>query len=119
MLGSASANVSTDYLTLLTIQLQHQDPTNPVDQQDLIGNLTQFSVIEGIENLNVSFADMLRLQEVSQGINLVDKNVKYADPMTGQSKTGFVSELNVDNNSIALMIENQRVPLNYVSGVVA
>ena len=110
MLDGLTSTQSTDYLSLLTIQLQHQDPLSPTDQQDLVSDLTQFSIVEGIENLNASFADMLRLQEVSQGINLVDKTVVYQDPATTQDKTGSVSELFVENNSINLLIDDQRVP---------
>jgi flagellar basal-body rod modification protein FlgD len=41
-----------DFLRLLTVQLQHQDPLSPVDNEDFIAQLAQFSSLEQLENIN-------------------------------------------------------------------
>ena len=33
----------TDFLKLLTAQLQHQDPTNPMDNSDMLAQMAQFT----------------------------------------------------------------------------
>lgn len=47
-----------EFLKLLTHQLQHQDPMNPMDGSKMTGELAQFSQLEQLSNLNKKFDDM-------------------------------------------------------------
>ncbi|QEG23361.1 flagellar hook capping FlgD N-terminal domain-containing protein [Mariniblastus fucicola] len=115
---SISSQVATvDYLQLLTVQLQNQDPIDPVDQEGMISELAQFSMLEGVEDLNGSFADMLRLQEVTQGVDLVGKEVSYEDDITGEVKTGTVDELFTSQDSINLLVNGETVSIGKIVGV--
>ena len=40
-----------DVLRLLTTQLKHQDPMNPIKDQDFIAQLAQFTALEQTQNL--------------------------------------------------------------------
>ena len=117
MPGISSQVATVDYLQLLTVQLQNQDPIDPVDQEGLINDLAQFSMLEGVEDLNGSFEDMLRLQEVTQGVDLVGKNVQYEDDSTGEIKSGVVDELVTAQNSINLLVNGETISIGRVIGV--
>ena len=41
-----------DFIRLLTTQLKQQDPTDPVDNKEMIAQMAQFSSLSGIEKLN-------------------------------------------------------------------
>lgn len=112
-----SQAASVDYLNLLTVQLRNQDPIDPVNQEGLIDNLTQFSMLEGLEKMNASFEQILQLQEVSQGIDLVGKTVHYQDPATGAVKVGEVQEMFSGNGSINLSVDGELIQLQSVRGV--
>ena len=43
------------FLQLLVTQLRYQDPMNPLDNNDMIAQLAQFSALEQTENLNKNF----------------------------------------------------------------
>ncbi len=45
-----------DFLTLLTTQLQNQDPLSPMDNAEFLGQMAQFSTVEGIEDVNAGIA---------------------------------------------------------------
>jgi len=40
-----------DFLRLLTSQLQHQDPLNPVDEREFLTQMAQFSMVNDIREL--------------------------------------------------------------------
>jgi flagellar basal-body rod modification protein FlgD len=58
--ASASATTSTDkntlgqeeFLEILIAQMKNQDPTNPVDANDFTSQLTQYSSLEQLMNMN-------------------------------------------------------------------
>lgn len=47
-----------DFLRLLTTQVQNQDPTQPLDPNQFVSQLTQFSTLQGITQLNESATAM-------------------------------------------------------------
>ena len=74
--SSASAATSgtlteSDFLTLLTTQLENQDPLNPQSPSDFAAELAQFSTASGVQTLNST----LGAGGGVQAANLVGKNV--------------------------------------------
>ncbi|HVH78852.1 MAG TPA: FlgD immunoglobulin-like domain containing protein [Stellaceae bacterium] len=77
--SSASANVGganqtlteSDFLTLLTTQLENQNPLNPQNPSDFAAELAQFSTAAGVSTLNTSFGT----DSGMQAAGLVGKNV--------------------------------------------
>lgn len=47
-----SAMDMDDFLTMFTTQLQHQDPTNPLESYELAAQLAQFSTVERLTETN-------------------------------------------------------------------
>ncbi len=43
-----------DFLRLLTVQLENQDPLSPLNNEDMIAQLAQFSSLEQLENINAN-----------------------------------------------------------------
>lgn len=52
----------TQFLTLLTTQLQNQDPLSPMDSTEFTNQLVQFSQVEQSINTNQKLDDLLALQ---------------------------------------------------------
>lgn len=52
----------TQFLTLLTTQLQNQDPLSPMDSTEFTNQLVQFSQVEQSINTNQKLDDLLSLQ---------------------------------------------------------
>jgi flagellar basal-body rod modification protein FlgD len=72
--GSAAgtaANLSlagnfNEFLQLLTTQLQHQDPTSPLDPNQFTQELVQFASVEQQINTNSSLTTLISLQQTQQ-----------------------------------------------------
>ena len=64
--GPALAGNFNDFLKLLTTQLQHQDPTSPLDPNQFTQELVQFASVEQQINTNTSLNTMIALQQTQQ-----------------------------------------------------
>jgi flagellar basal-body rod modification protein FlgD len=47
-----------EFLLLLTTELKQQDPTQPVDQKDMLGQMAQFSSLSAVNTSNVTLTDI-------------------------------------------------------------
>ena len=47
-----------EFLTLMLTQLKHQDPFQPMENGEFIGQLAQFSTVSGIEQMQVALEDL-------------------------------------------------------------
>ena len=68
----------SEFLDLMIAQLQHQDPLNPADSGEFLGQLAQFGTVNGITELQNSFADLatsLQSSQALQASTLVGRNV--------------------------------------------
>lgn len=55
-----------DFLALMVAQLENQDPTKPLDPNEFMSQLAQFSTVNGIQELNESFKDLAALLSADQ-----------------------------------------------------
>ncbi|MCM2678937.1 flagellar hook assembly protein FlgD [Echinimonas agarilytica] len=57
-----------DFFSLLTQQLAYQDPFKPVENAEMISQMTSFSTAEGITKLNDQITDMNAIMSSSQAL---------------------------------------------------
>ena len=106
------------FLKLMVAQLKSQDPIEPIKDQEFLGQLAQFSTLSGIEKLNANFSDMLSLQQITQGSNLIGRQVVYKDA-DGKTTQGTVQGFAVNQGRVELQIGNDAVVLDKVIGMYA
>ncbi len=106
------------FLKLMVAQLKSQDPLEPIKDQEFLGQLAQFSTLSGIEKLNANFSDMLSLQQITQGSNLIGRQVVYKDA-DGKTTQGTVQGFAVNQGRVELQIGNDAVLLDKVIGMYA
>lgn len=87
--GATQANPSLgqqDFMRLLIAQFQAQNPLEPLGNTEFIGQLAQFSVVSGVQQLDSSFKDFatqLTGDQVLQGASLLGKPVqRYSDTLS-------------------------------------
>ena len=59
--GNSASDLSASFLKLLVAQMQNQDPTNPMDNNQLTAQLAQFSTAAGVEKLNSAMGNVQAL----------------------------------------------------------
>ncbi len=98
------------FLKLMTTQLTHQDPNKPMENGDFLGQMAQFSTVEGIGDLNESFAEFassLSSGQSLQAASLVGKSVLIPADEAVMSLTKNMSgevELNEDVKELSVTI---------------
>ena len=78
-----------DFLTLMITQFQNQDPFEPMDNGEFLGQLAQFSTVSGIDSLNTGFTDLasaVQGEQALQAASLVGRSVLAV------SDTGYLSD---------------------------
>jgi flagellar basal-body rod modification protein FlgD len=66
-----------DFLKLLVAQLQHQDPMNPMDDKEFMGQMAQFSTLEQITNVGSQIQNLASSSDMSRGVALLGHGVTY------------------------------------------
>ncbi|GAA4060063.1 flagellar hook assembly protein FlgD [Amphibacillus indicireducens] len=90
--GTPSSELGKDeFLKILMTQIQNQDPLNPMDDREFISQMTTFSSLEQMMNMNQSISMLVNNQMMSPVIqysHLIGKEVSYyaIDEETGQVK---------------------------------
>ncbi|MDB5991945.1 MAG: flagellar basal body rod modification protein FlgD [Herbaspirillum sp.] len=75
---NSAAATQQEFLTLLSTQLQNQDPTNPMDNSQLTSQIAQLSTVSGIQQLNSSLTTLmsnLQSGQATQAISMIGHNV--------------------------------------------
>ena len=57
-----------DFLRLMTEQMKNQDPLNPLKGAEFLGQLAQFSTVQGIENMQQAMNAMASVMENDQSL---------------------------------------------------
>jgi flagellar basal-body rod modification protein FlgD len=82
-----------DFLKLLIIQLENQDPTRPVDDKEFIAQLAQFSSLEQMTEMNSTLLKLIANYKTDMSYSLLGKQVDVLDKTTGEPVSGVVTEI--------------------------
>jgi flagellar basal-body rod modification protein FlgD len=91
-----------DFLKLLVGQLQHQDPMQPADDSQFIGQMAQFSQLEQETNSAQSTSQIATQLGHATALSLIGRNVTYTDDAQ-QTQTGTVQLVDVASDGSATL----------------
>lgn len=67
--GSSNGQLGQQaFLNLMVAELQNQDPTQPMNPQNMLAQLAQFSTVTGIQNMATSFASLSQSMSTNQAL---------------------------------------------------
>jgi flagellar basal-body rod modification protein FlgD len=64
-----------DFLNLLVTQMSSQDPLKPIDNQDMLSQMVQFSTLNANTTMQVALGQMQQTQSLSEATGLLGKQV--------------------------------------------
>jgi flagellar basal-body rod modification protein FlgD len=91
-----------DFLKILLTQLRFQDPLKPIDNQEFVAQLAQFSSLEFSRQQSDRIEALLTIQSASQSLSLMSKTVEVSTEAGNQ--VGTVTAVRFDNGNPLLTI---------------
>jgi flagellar basal-body rod modification protein FlgD len=110
--GTEQTLKQEDFFALLTEQLANQDPTKPVDNDQLVAQMTSFTTADGIQQLNDnfnSFATSMTSNQALQASSLIGQDVLVQGNIGHKSDeasglTGvIINEQSTTNSEISIL----------------
>ena len=103
-----------DFLNLLVTQLRYQDPLNPTNDKEFIGQMAQFSALEQMQNLNSSFTATKAYGLIGKGIT-----ASIVDPSTKETTiiSGDVSSIKVSSGKYYAVVKDSDVPVEDITNI--
>jgi flagellar basal-body rod modification protein FlgD len=102
------------FLKLLIIELQNQDPLNPMNGRDSIAQLAQFSALEQTANMANSLQAYGESSKAAQAFSMVGKWVDYVRP-DGATATGRVDSVSLEGGEATFRIGGDTVGLGQIA----
>lgn len=105
---------SEDFMKLLSVQFQQQDPMKPMEDTAFIAQMAQFSALEQNKTVASQITALRADQQLLMGNAYLGRTVTVEDA-DGKSVTGVVSALDNDaTNGVTLSIGAKSYPLSSV-----
>ena len=115
--GEKSHLGKESFLKLLITQLQHQDPTRPMEDREFIAQMAQFSSLEQMTNLNREVQSLFASYEATKASSFLGKVVDTINPITGEIVSGEVQSVMFAANQVFLRVNNNEIALGNVVAV--
>ncbi|MFZ3453274.1 flagellar hook assembly protein FlgD [Arthrobacter sp. 7Tela_A1] len=106
------------FLTLLVTQLRNQDPSSPMDTNEMIGQTTQLATMEQLTNMATMSEENFSLQMRMAAAGLIGQTVTYTNA-AGEAVTGTAGSVSYLQGVPTVNVDGVDVLLDAVSGVVA
>ena len=99
-----------DFLKLLTMQMQNQDPMNPQTNTDFVAQMAQFTTLEQSRSMTNSLQSIQARQDVQTAVQLLGKPVQLSD-----GRMGLVEKVTLDSTGApTLQVGSNTYKLNQV-----
>ena len=104
------------FMKLLVTQLRTQDPSAPMDTNQMISQTTQLSMMEKMTELSTTSTENFSLQMRIAAAAIVGKQVSYSDA-AGIGHTGTASSVSFAGGVPQIKVGGVDVALDTISGI--
>ena len=91
------------FMNLLVTQLQHQDPMSPMDNDQMVAQMSQLSTVEQLTNMASANAGMAQSLAQSSAVGLIGRTVTWTDT-DKTAHTGVVEKVSTKDGAPSLTV---------------
>ncbi len=92
-----------DFLKILMTQLTFQDPMKPMDNQEFMAQMAQFTSLEQTQQMNDKMSQLITNQAALQSVGLIGRTVDV-QTSTGTVATGTVTSLSLSGSAPVIAV---------------
>jgi flagellar basal-body rod modification protein FlgD len=115
--ASSSLNLDT-FMKLLVTEMQNQDPLEPMNNQEIVQQISQIRSIQASEELTTTLQAVLLGQNVATASSLLGRMIAGLDD-NSQQVTGRVDGVTIADGQAKLYVGNSTVSLKNVVAIAA
>ena len=101
--ATSTSDLQSNFLRMLTVQLQNQDPMNPMESAEMTSQLAQLNMVDGIGNMNKNLASLIAQMQAADFMSQAGT--------VGKSALVEGSEMSYDGQSLMVMASNFSSPV--------
>jgi flagellar basal-body rod modification protein FlgD len=104
-----------DFLKILITQLQHQDPSKPLEDKEFIAQMAQFTSVEQLSNMNTELKALRQMMGISPAFIGKEISWSFIDSLGVKAiKTGVVDALTFKGGIQYASVEGEEVSLDQI-----
>jgi flagellar basal-body rod modification protein FlgD len=92
-----------DFMKLFVTQLQHQDPMSPMDNNQMVAQMSQLSTVEQLTNLATTNGQMAQALASSNAVGLIGRTVTWTGSDHAEH-TGVVEKVATKDGAPSLTV---------------
>jgi flagellar basal-body rod modification protein FlgD len=125
--GSSSSTTKNSELTtesffkLIAAQLQNQDMSNPMDNSEMMTQMTQIAMMQAMNNFSTAMDDFAQINTIKYGASMMGKNVVIYNPDGKPEKlSGTVTRVDIFGGKPTVFLGDETkkgYPVSYVMSV--
>lgn len=104
------------FLSMMIAELQNQDPLNPMDNAQLLQQVSQIREIESNVRLVSTLESLVRAQYLAGGTNLIGRQVRGLDA-NGVEVNGVVERVSADNKGLYVHFDDKTISMKNIREV--
>jgi flagellar basal-body rod modification protein FlgD len=107
---------SDTFLKLLIAQLQNQDPTEPVGNEEILNQLSQMRSLQSNTELSDTLKGLASSQQITTGASFLGKSITGKN-QAGAEITGVADRVFVEDNTTVIGIGEDKVKISDITAV--
>jgi flagellar basal-body rod modification protein FlgD len=104
------------FMSLLVSQLRNQDPSSPMDTNEMIAQTTQLAMMEKITALTSTNEENFSLQMRTASASLIGRQVSY-EGADGATVTGTATAVSYAGTVPQVTVDGKAVSLDAIAGI--
>lgn len=105
------------FMNLLVTQLRNQDPSSPMDTNQMISQTTQLATMEKLTSMDKTATENFSLQMRTAAAAMIGQSISWEDK-DGTAHTGVADSVSFASGVPAVKVGELSVPLDVISGII-
>ncbi len=105
------------FINLLLTQLKYQDPLKPIDNEQMIAQLAQFSALEQTQQLNTKMASLTTTMADTKATTMLGHKIVVQGETDDTPTTGIVTAIMYDGTTPLVVVNGKNFPLSGIQRI--